>query len=339
MADGSKIEWTDATWNPVTGCSVLSAGCSNCYAMRLAGGRMQHHPSRAGLTRPTKAGPVWTGEVRWNEQWLDQPLQWRRPRRVFVAAHADLFHDGVTDEQLAAVFAIMAACPQHQFQVLTKRPKRAWEWFRKVGQSMQGDALETRLFDLARAAGDGRTPAWPLPNVWLGISVENQEALDERILHLLSTPAAVRWVSYEPALGPVDFTVTRYAPTDKAFQRPAKLDWIVAGGESGPGARPSNPQWFRDVRDWCLAEGVAFLFKQWGAWGDGDSIETTGKALNGWWENDPEDGGVPVKSWPHNITGLLDVVGSPTVHLVGKVAAGRHLDGRTWDEYPGQVAP
>ena len=123
MSDGTKIEWTDATWNPITGCSVVSPGCTNCYAMKLAGTRLQHHPSRTGLTKDTKAGPVWTGEVRFNEQWLDEPLRWKRPRMIFVCAHGDLFAEGVPDEWIDKTFAVMALAPQHIFQVLTKRPE------------------------------------------------------------------------------------------------------------------------------------------------------------------------------------------------------------------------
>jgi protein gp37 len=128
MADSTKIEWTDATWNPITGCSVVSPGCTNCYAMRLAGTRLAHHESRAGLTRDTKAGPVWTGEVRFNEQWIDQPLRWRKPRLIFVCAHGDLFAEGVPDEWIDRVFAVMALAPQHTFQVLTKRSARMREY-------------------------------------------------------------------------------------------------------------------------------------------------------------------------------------------------------------------
>lgn len=128
MSDGTNIEWTDATWNPITGCAVVSPGCTNCYAMKLAGTRLRHHPSRAGLTRDSKAGPVWTGEVRLNEQWLTQPLQWRRPRKIFVCAHGDLFAENVPDAWIDRVFAVMALCPQHTFQVLTKRSKRMREY-------------------------------------------------------------------------------------------------------------------------------------------------------------------------------------------------------------------
>jgi len=133
MADNTKTEWTDATWNPITGCSVVSNGCKHCYAMKLAGTRLQHHPSRAGLTVDTKNGPVWNGEVRFNGLWLDQPLHWKRPRMVFVCAHADLFHEAVPDEWIDKVFAVMALASQHTFQVLTKRPERMLKYLTSAG--------------------------------------------------------------------------------------------------------------------------------------------------------------------------------------------------------------
>ena len=315
MADHTHIEWTDATWNPITGCSVTSPGCTNCYAMKLAGTRLAHHPSRAGLTRDTKAGPVWTGEVRLNEQWLTQPLRWKRSRRVFVCAHADLFHESVPDEWIDRVFAVMALAPQHTFQVLTKRSARMREYLTSrwahagydmnVSNRIAGVAAET---DSRRWAALGRIlPNWPLPNVWLGVSVEDQERADERILDLLATPAAVRWISAEPLLGPVDlrwiaepddekdgvidallgcnwidsqcgeeFRPARPGHQDRIMRRwvcspeadilaNRKLDWVVAGGESGPQARGSTEMVetaMRLLRDQCRAAGVAFFGKQ-----------------------------------------------------------------------------
>lgn len=216
MADHTKIEWTEATWNPITGCSVHSAGCTNCYAMKLAGTRLRHHPSREGLTNDTKAGPVWNGEVRFNEQWLTQPLQWKRPRMIFVCAHADLFHEAVPDEWIDRIFAVMALAPQHTFQVLTKRSDRMRAYMDRACGRIADQVMKLRHTDAAKRAGMGPSaiaplphvaigaPWWPLPNVWLGVSVENQAAADERIADLLASPAAVRWLSCEPLLGPVD---------------------------------------------------------------------------------------------------------------------------------------
>ncbi|RYC10040.1 DUF5131 family protein [Ciceribacter ferrooxidans] len=327
MADGTKIEWTDATWNPITGCSVVSPGCTNCYAMKLAGTRLKNHPSRKGLTRDTKAGPVWTGEVRFNAEWLDQPLRWTKPRMIFVCAHGDLFAEGVPDEWIDQVFAVMALCPQHTFQVLTKRPERMREYLKAlparsgaVGKwaawhwgAQDPDALHDQVSDAVRT---------PLPNVWLGVSVEDQRRAKERIPILLDTPAAIRWISAEPLLGPVDIRQWQHdygcgcgwggvSPLDYCHEcgwrgiAPGKhvpencpecgsaiedyqacpecdghdgdglsfgpnskphLDWVVAGGESGPDARPMHPDWARSLRDQCAAAGVPFLFKQWGEW-------------------------------------------------------------------------
>lgn len=309
MADNTKIEWTDATWNPITGCSVVSPGCTNCYAMKLAGTRLKNEPSRKGLTRPGKSGPVWTGEVRFNEQWLDDPLRWKRPRRIFVCAHGDLFAENVPDEWIDRVFAVMALSPQHTFQVLTKRAERMREYLTAP------DAMP-RIYDtvIDRVVSTGPKPLqsggkpavllwrsmrpdyapkgrkidlglWPLPNVWLGVSVEDQRRADERIPALLATPAAVRWISAEPLLGPVDLTrlcgaggsyfdslfgETWRAIGDLDFRlltlssTSHRLDWVVVGGESGPGARvwPGFDDACRSLRNQCKAASVSFFMKQ-----------------------------------------------------------------------------
>lgn len=344
MADGTKIEWTDSTWQIITGCSVVSPGCTNCYAMRLAGTRLQHHPSRIGLTDMSKAGPVWNGKVRFNSQWLDQPLRWRRPRRIFVCAHGDLFHEAVSDEWIDQVFAVMALAQQHTFQVLTKRPDRMRAYLaeRAVGGRhvwAAGQAIKMP------GGQDKPDPRWPLPNVWLGVSVEDQQRADERIPLLLRTPAAVRWISAEPLLGPVRLdAVTEAEETPDGLcgwhidalrgdawddengsltqeyrdtHGDARIDWVVAGGESGPGARPMHPDWARSLRDQCQAAGVAFHFKQFGSWAPGD--------MPAW----PETADLAVESG----TGHYFEDGQ-WMNRVGKKRAGRELDGRTWDQYP-----
>lgn len=232
MSTNTTIEWTDATWNPITGCSVVSPGCTNCYAMHLAGTRLRNHPSRAGLTRESAGRHVWNGQVRLNEDWLQQPIQWKRPRRVFVCAHGDLFHESVPDEWITRVFAVMALSPQHTFQVLTKRAKRMFAFLIQRTREFEQDGLQSPIADYmrreSRAAGHAlpgnaplylydnddywrtdpkriqRTPGWPLRHVHLGVSVEDQQRADERIPYLLQTPASVRWLSCEPLLGPVD---------------------------------------------------------------------------------------------------------------------------------------
>lgn len=339
MADNTHIEWTDATWNPVTGCSVTSPGCTNCYAMKLAGTRLKHIPSRAGLTRESKAGPVWTGEVRFNEEWLTQPLKWQRPRRIFVCAHGDLFHENVPDEWIDRVFAVMALAPQHTFQVLTKRSARMREYLTRptveirVGLEALGLAMEAYYRDRKSSLGKGvalmgadinpgALKAWPLPNVWLGVSVEDQARADERIPDLLATPAAVRWISAEPLLGPVDLVGIKSPQPGGRInavhgyhlgEKCEKLDWVVCGGESGPGTRPMHPDWARDLRDQCAAAGVAFLFKQWGQW-----VACL--------YNDPAQHG-PVG----NIKGIGE---NQWMKRSGKKAAGRLLDGVLHDGFP-----
>lgn len=344
MADNTKIEWTDATWNPVTGCSVVSPGCTNCYAMRLAGTRLKHVESRKGLTIDTKAGPVWNGEVRFNEKDLDQPLRWRRPRLIFVCAHGDLFHENVPDEWIDRVFAVMALAPQHTFQVLTKRsermrayvaavagdPKRFTSW----AATGAGVIRESGLLEKLREA----PPRWPLPNVWVGVSAEDQHRYDERVSHLRETPAAIRYVSAEPLLGPIDADLTG-------------IDWVIVGGESGSGARPMHPDWARSLRDQCAAAGVAFHFKQWGEWGAGSVNLSTGQAtfrsfpnFQTWvnkastWVN----GGIclDAKGRHCRIGGDMmraqDEGAFPVsiMHRVGKKAAGRLLDGVEHNDMP-----
>lgn len=324
MAEHSTIEWTDATWNPITGCSVVSPGCTNCYAMKLAGTRLKHHPSRAGLTRETKAGPVWTGETRLNEQWLDQPLRWKRPRMIFVCAHADLFADSVPEEWIDRVFAVMAMAPQHTFQVLTKRADRMRAYINGIPSKipfMGRMPLERIHLEAAgHMEGDGGfmdalkrhgnvyslycSVPWPLPNVWLGVSAEDQVRAEERIPQLLETPAAIRFVSAEPLLGPIDLTrldqpnagggpywidsLSAYEmgwfsdeaatimtdPDPLADSGLPRLDWIIAGGESGGSARPMHPDWVRSLRDQCFAAGVPFFFKQWGSFAPDDPAAT-----------------------------------------------------------------
>ncbi|MCZ4340591.1 phage Gp37/Gp68 family protein [Sphingomonadaceae bacterium G21617-S1] len=359
MADGTPIEWTDATWNPITGCSVHSAGCTNCYAMKLAGTRLQHHESRKGLTVDTKAGPVWNGEVRFNEAWLTEPLRWKRPRRIFVVAHGDLFHEAVPDAWIDRVFAVMALCPQHQFQVLTKRADRMREyvtaWHERVrangelGLGLPGKADDLlTLADLSNERLHIENVAAGYRNIWLGVSVEDQRAANERIPDLLSTPAAVRWVSAEPLLGPLDLTdhcnghyFQNFLTGERWHDAPegqhgardhqgGRLDWVVAGGESGPGARPMHPDWVRDLRDQCAAAGVPFLFKQWGGWTPGENVERRTGWVNGahWFDN----------RWLFEEQNLAATDGhiddEPDLYLVGKKAAGRMLDGQLHDGFP-----
>lgn len=256
MSDKTKIEWSDATWNILTGCSIESTGCRGCYAMKLAGTRLRNHWSRINLTQPSAAGPVWTGEVRFNEPWLHQPLAWTRPRMIFVVAHGDLFHPNVPFETIDRIFAVMALCPQHKFQVLTKRTARMAEYFAHPNrEALIGQQVE----QLRRQRTDRPVSEWPglpMPNVWLGTSVENQRSADIRRAPLaaIAERGWLTWASYEPAVGGVDWSGWEF------------LRWMVAGGESGATARPAHPEWFRDARDFCAGAKVPFLFKQHGEW-------------------------------------------------------------------------
>lgn len=377
MAETSDIEWTEATWNIITGCSVVSPGCTNCYAMRLAGTRMRNHPSRVGLTKDSKAGPVWTGEVRLNEEWLDQPLRWKRPRMIFVCAHSDLFHENVPDEWIDQVFAVMALAQHHTFQVLTKRAERMraymtaprnpdgkpWDRWTEIAMGIG--------YSLPSYRGSGGAMARPLPNLWLGVSAEDQRRADERIPHLLATPAAVRWVSAEPLLGPLDLTridvdgygellpLTGWQPglgaTDSEGQPTAGhpgIDWIVAGGESGPGARPMNPAWVRQLHDQCKGAEVPFFFKQWGAW-----ISSSEAGYSTWDRTGRRDGqvlgrvsgfdprrgtpGLDGRDWPSAYPFPSPPDPGPVMINVGKANAGRLLNGvqhngmpAAWKERP-----
>jgi protein gp37 len=261
VADGTGIEWTDATWNPTVGCSVVSPGCTNCYAMKMAG-RLEAmgSPVYRGHTLKTKAGFVWNGKVsssNWGQ--IIKPLSWKKPRRVFVNSMSDLFHDGLPDTVIDQVFAIMALCPQHTFQVLTKRPERMREYCSDPATPGRVDLI--RQIILAGRRGDQwNTPPtllWPLDNCWLGTSVEDQVCADERVPNLLATPAAVHFLSCEPLLGPVD--LTGYLADLECGPR---VDWVIAGGESGPHRRQMDLAWARSLLRQCREFRVPFFGKQ-----------------------------------------------------------------------------
>jgi protein gp37 len=317
MADKSAIEWTDATWNPVVGCSVVSPGCTHCYAMKLAA-RLERmgSPAYHGLTQEMKAGPVWTGEVRAaGEHTLLQPLRWTRPRRIFVNSMSDLFHERMPMETIAQVFAVMALARQHTYQVLTKRSTRMRD---TVADDRFADLVDYEMDEIAPAHWHARelqdVGGWPLPNVQLGVSVEDQARADERIPHLLATPAAKRFLSCEPLLGPIDIREHLLGLT-VPYPRTDALHWVICGGESGPKARPMHPNWARSLRDQCAAAGVPFFFKQWG-------------------EYQPLGRGIGAPDLPP-IAGRHDIAAHGwRFQRAGKKVAGRFLDGRTHDEFP-----
>lgn len=278
MADNTRIEWADATLNYVNGCTRKSPGCMNCYAELLAATRLRNVPSRAGLAEMTPGGPRWTGKINIDDRALDQAIRWRRPRRIFWNAHGDLFHDAVPDEAIDRLFAVCALTPHHTHMILTKRtarmraymqqlddyalhetpeyrtafyrvdcdddPNGSGAWHERTGQ------LEDAISQISETLGQGK----PLPNVWLGVSVEDQQRADECREDFAATPAAVKFVSYEPALGPVNWAGWEF------------VNQIIGGGESGKHARPSHPDWQRATRDFCAPHGIAYFFKQWGEW-------------------------------------------------------------------------
>ncbi len=316
----TKIEWADRVWNPVTGCTKVSEGCRHCYAERIAG--------RFWKDRKFT-------EVQCHEDKLKNPLRWKKPSRVFVNSMSDLFHPDVPDDFIDEIFAVMGLCQDHKFIVLTKRPERMVIWFSDIGGTTRRDWILSaagRLLNINRI----KFCEWPIPNIWLGVTAENQKAADERIPLLMQTPAAVRFVSVEPMLGPVD--LTRYllgdcfaenARNDKMGVRPHAptkkgLDWVICGGESGTNARPMHPDWARSLRDQCVEANVPFFFKQWGEWELTDEGLEIQRLANGEKER---------KLTSINIPGAIQYQ-EAWFRWIGKKAAGRRLDGREWNEFP-----
>ena len=310
MSADTKIEYLTKTWNPIAmRCTKVSEGCRNCWHLAMAK-RHAANPTIRPDVRAARAG----GKPFLNVDELRAPLYWKKKQRIGVQYMGDLFHEDISDEDLFAVWDIFDQTT-HDYLVLTKRPQRMHDFLRALNEQM--------------------------PNVWLGVSCENQQAADERIPLLLQTPAAVRFVSVEPMLGPVDLGKScgcgyycdpaedGYGHHDHPFWTPgrrAPIDWVVCGGESGPGARPMHPDWVRSSRDQCAEAGVPFLFKQWGEWFPRDQ-----------WKHNPDlilpddDAAYRETSRTHLFE---DMNRSLPVHRVGKKAAGRVLDGRTWNEMP-----
>lgn len=321
MGIETGIEWTDATWNPIRGCSKVDLDCRNCYAEKVA--------ARFGGEGQPYHGTVdsrghWNGSIKLVPEHLADPLRWARPRKIFVNSMSDLFHEGVSNEHIAAIFGVMAATSRHTFQILTKRPERAaqwFEWIRLYTEKVSGSSTSLSLVSMCQQfareqlpgpkhpADLGRIAApltWPLSNVLIGTSVGHSAAVP-RINQLRDVPAAVRFLSLEPlhdSLGPIDLT---------------GIGWVIVGGESGPNARPMHPDWVRSVRDQCVADNVPFFFKQWGEWAEV---------------------GIDGRFGPDMIELVADkrvVMGdrrSVWVKRVGKRVSGRMLDGREWNQFP-----
>lgn len=407
MAEKSLIEWTDATWNPITGCTLVDEGCRHCYAAHLITSwpAIGNHPSRKGLARKNAAGESkFTGEVRLNEQWIDQPLRWRKPRRIFVCAHGDLFHPSVPDEWIDRVFAVMALAPQHAFQVLTKRPERAREYLKgpavrrivgiyagrifargmgavkivdafdiacdKVGlvQEYPDAHIVPRLLDRPLKAG------WPLPNVWLGTSISDQASADLRINHLLDCPAAIRFISAEPLLGPLNLNRIEWSRDtfadcgghpDPAWPRTTH-DVIYGNSLTGDFSCEAHAPdgtilgTNRDVGftydrwqiDWVICGGESGpharpMHPDW-ARALRDQCVAAGvpflfKQWGEWGPSTPEEADLnPHSGWrclkghPHvpRAEELYPENGAAFIERKGKKAAGRKLDGVEWSQFP-----
>ena len=372
----SKIEWTEETWNVVVGCTRVSAGCDHCYAIREAH-RLAGNPNGKiagtfeGLTTVKKRGLDWTGDIVFPAGRMTQPLHWRTPRRVFVNSMADLFHPAVPDEMINRIFGVMALCPQHTFQILTKRPERMKDYINSAGRET---LVWIEAYD--RAVREKRSDheyhkrnpvPWPLPNVWLGVSVENEDTAEERLPLLQQLLAAVRFVSYEPALGPVDWErwlqpycprcrdsyesadgqwawlagelwpihhCDEQIPSPRWFECRPAIDWVICGGESGSGARPMHIEWARSARDQCVEHGIPFFFKQFGEWAPGfhhsPAEERATRSIMLSTDGDRFDGEAGQD--------LLDFCRAHRdvfpFYRWGKKVNGRLLDGREWSQFP-----
>lgn len=355
MSIGSRVQWTrtylqdgtytqGATWSPVTGCTKNSSGCKNCYAENEVETRWSKNP------RSVFFGRAFT-DIRYHPEQLGQILRWNKARRIFVCPRADLFHEEVPFEFIAAVFGAMAIASQHTFLITTKRPERMLAFFdwldhesgRVPGSTGPVSLCASKLYALAtelpRSAGslDAVSAAWPLQNVQLGVSIEDQPAADERIPLLLKAPAAIRWVSIEPMLGAIDLELL-----DCMGGPYRAIDWVVVGGESGSNARPMHPEWVEDIQEQCHYANVPFFFKQWGTWlpisempDSGESFYRPAKA------SDPDaarqctvetraiayDGGDHWRQVNH--------VPAFLTFKVGKRASGDTLGGKVYHNYPG----
>ncbi len=330
----TKIEWCTETWNPIIGCRKLSPGCDNCFALRMA-----KRLASIGIEGYENVvfGNYWSGKQYFNDVTILKPLSWRKPRMIFITSMGDIFHLS-NNQWIDKVMAIVALSPMHTFLVLTKRSRCLHAYFDRpkdlLIQKWEDAIYEMGLCD---KNDDPDAPAcylhnrlqdeWPMKNLWLGVTAENQDRADERVPFLLATPAARRFVSVEPMLGSVDL-VNVYEPPRPAATPPAGgentnlkqlgfIDWVICGGESGPGARPMHPDWVRFLQSECHCAGVPFFFKQWGEWLPSYNI---GERLEEF----------KFKNLPR------EHVFEDGIHTyrVGKKAAGAHLDGKEYKEYP-----
>lgn len=325
----SNIEWTNKTWNPVTGCNKVSQGCKHCYAEVM-------HKRLQGMGQQKYQQDFLKGAVVHYDS-LIEPMKWKKPVMIFVNSMSDLFHEDVPFEFIDMVFAVMKNCHWHTFQIVTKRTKRMLEWYRRSNfYSKLDDAYLHMMQEYSGMKSrvcyqqNGYIEGFPLPNVWILVSIENQAAADERIPDLLQVPAVVRGLSMEPLLGPVKLS---HAWTDPCglpecghcggADPEKKIHWVITGGESGHKARPSHPDWFRSLRDQCAAAGVPFFFKQWGEW------------VSEFHHASDSEKHSPSDIFVEHVTidGIADYKGE-YMFRVGKKAAGNLLDGKKHLNFP-----
>lgn len=314
MGDKTGINWTNATWNPLVGCSIVSPGCINCYAMHQAARiqRMQPSSHYVGTTKQVNGNTVWTGVLKSAPEHIwEAPLRWQKPRKIFVNSMSDLFHENMPVEYIDRVFAVMYLASRHTFQVLTKRPAVMSKYLHdkqtpiRIAELVKSYTDRADIFGQAvRREGWLKAAAMPYKNVWLGVTVENQKAADERIPILMAVPAAIRFLSVEPLIGPVALKFVRCingcgfispVPVNngkdygcpechsivnamRMVSRPGlffykkPIDWVIVGGESGDDARPMHPSWAENIMRECMTAGVPFFFKQWGQWQPDDGL-------------------------------------------------------------------
>jgi protein gp37 len=307
MTDAFEIAWTDTTWNPLAGCTRKSQACRQCYAESATADSARDGGWGQGFAELGEAGPAWTGKIALREDRLAFPLGLEKPCRIFVNSLSDVFHESLDKATIDTIFAVMAAAPRHVFQVLTKRPKTMQPY---LGDAETPARIERRMAEIG--GGATKIQAWPLPNVWLGVTAENQKEADRRIPLLLQTPAAVRWIAAEPLLEALDLkpgTWLKAGAADRHATTP-KLDWIVAGGEINAGATPCHPDWARGLRDQCARAETPFFWTHWG-------------------ENIPAAGvKEPAAEEPARMTW----------EKLGARPAARHLDGRLHEAFPAASA-
>lgn len=315
MGKTTGIEWTDSTWNPIRGCSRVSEGCRNCYAESVAARFSGPGRPYEGLAEFRVIGegkpeeriePHWTGAVRLIEPHLEDPIRWKAPQKIFVNSMSDLFHPNVTAEWIGAIFDVMARAPQHTYQILTKRPER-----------MRDALLSASAPDVAVAFENTYGQEWPPKNWFFGVSIEDQETASHRLKPLEGLDVNL-FVSYEPALGPVNWFETDFADV---------IDWLICGGESGPHARPMHPDWARAAREFCQFQGIPFFFKQWGEFSPVGPISASQSAVD-------RSGRIVSPITRHSFPQMAQGAFWQTMYRVGKHNAGALLDDVEWKEFP-----